>query len=87
MQPDHVLVRLRCNVRREELTLCVRVNRGVPEGLRCTPSGGGVSGGAATVCSDCSALLEGDQLSRHVDELVRRGWSDHLKAGAVVVTC
>jgi len=86
MQPDHVLVRLRCNVRREELTLCVRVNRGVPEGLRCTPSGGG-GGGAAPVCADCSALLQGDRLSRRVNELVRRGWADHLKAGAVIVTC
>ena len=87
MQPDHVLVRLRCNVRREELTLCVRVNRGVPEELRCTPSGGAASGGAAPVCADCSALLQADRLSRRVDELVRRGWCDHLKAGAVVVAC
>ena len=87
MQPDHVLVRLRCNSRREELTLCVRVNRGVPEPLRCTPSGGSPSGGTASVCDDCSALLQGDRLSRRVAELVRRGWSDYLKAGAVVVTC
>ena len=30
MQPDHVLVRLTCNARREELTLCVRVNVACP---------------------------------------------------------
>lgn len=84
MQPDHVLVRLQCNVRHQELNLCVRVNRGVPDALRCTPSGGAVSGGGSPVCPDCSALLQGDRLSRRVDELVRRGWSDHLKAGAVV---
>ena len=88
MQPDHVLVTLRCNVRREELTFCVRVNRGVPEALRCTPGGGGGAGGGTTqVCSDCSALLQGDRLSRRVGELVQRGWSDHLRTGAVVVTC
>lgn len=87
MQPNHVLVRVRCNVRHEELTLCVRVNRGVPEGLRCTPGGGGSSGGASPLCAECMALLQGDRLSRHVDEQVRRGWSDHLRAGAVIVTC
>lgn len=88
MQPNHVLVRVRCNARREELTLCVRVNRGVPEELRCTPSGGGgASGGPAPLCAECMALLQGNRLSHRVDELVRRGWSDHLKAGAVVVTC
>lgn len=87
MQPNHVLVRLRCNVSRQELTFCVRVNRGVPDELRCTPSGGGGSGGGAPFCGDCSALLQGDRLSRRVDELVRRGWSDHVRAGAVIVTC
>lgn len=88
MQPDRVRVRVRCNVRRDELNLCVRVHRGVPEGLRCTPSGGGgSSGGTAPLCDECMALLKGDQLSRRVDELVSRGWSDHLEAGAVVVTC
>lgn len=85
MQPDHVLVRLRCNVRREEFSLCVRINRGIPEALRCTPSGGAASAAAAPVCADCSALLQGDRLSQRVDELVRRGWSDHLDVGAVVV--
>jgi hypothetical protein len=87
MQPDHALVRLRCNVRREELTLCVRVNRGVPESLRCTPSGGGVSGGTAPICADCTALLQGDRLAQRVNELTRRGWSDHIREGAVIVTC
>lgn len=83
----HVLVRLRCNVSHQEFTFCVRVNRGVPEELRCKPSGGGGSGGTAPVCGECSSLLQGDRLSRRVDELVRRGRSDHVKAGAVIVTC
>lgn len=88
MQPDHVLVRLRCNVRRQELEFCVRVNRGVPEALRCTPAaGGGSGGGSSPVCVDCSALLVGDRLSRRVNEVTQRGWSDHLRAGAVVLTC
>lgn len=87
MQPDHVLVRLLCNARHNELAFCVRVNRGVPEALRCTPSGGGRTSGTGSICADCSALLQGDRLSRRVDELVRRGWSDHLAAGAVIVTC
>ena len=86
MQPNHVLVRLRCNVRHAELTFCVRVSRGVPEDLRCTPSSGG-AGGTTEVCAECSALLQPGQLSERVNDLVRRGWSDHLKAGAVVITC
>lgn len=87
MQPDHVLVRLCCNVRRQELSFCVRVNRAVPDALRCTPSRSGGGGSPAQVCSACMSLLQGDRLARRVDELVSRGWSDHLKAGAVVVTC
>lgn len=87
MKPDHVLVRVRCNARREELTFCVRVNRGVPDELRCTPSGGGSSGGGSPLCSDCQALLQGDRLSEAVQEIVRRGWSEHVSAGAVVVSC
>lgn len=88
MQPDHVLVKLRCNRRQEELTFCVRVKRGVPDALRCTPGAGrGSTGGAAPVCDECASLLQGDRLSQRVDDLVRRGWSDHLRTGAVIVTC
>lgn len=88
MQPDHVLVKLRCRVRLQELAFCVRINRGVPEVLRCTPATGGVSGGGTSpLCDECSALLEGDRLSRRVHEMTQRGWSDHMQTGAVVVTC
>lgn len=87
MQPDHVLVRLQCNTRRQEATFCVRVQTGVPAALRCTPSTGAGGGGSSQLCDECRALLQGDKLGQRVQDLVRRGWGDHIKTGAVLVAC
>lgn len=87
IQPNYVKVQLRCSRRQESLELCVRVDRGVPEDLRCTPSGSAASGTGSGVCDECDALLRGDELAQMVNELTRRGWSDHRREGAVLVGC
>jgi hypothetical protein len=84
--PNHVLTRLECRSHRESLNLCVRVDRGVPEKLRCTPSGG-LGLGGSSLCRECSDLVVGNRLRDEVNARTRRGWDDHLKAGAVVVGC
>lgn len=88
MQPNnHVRVRIVCRKRGRELSLCVQVSRGVPAPLRCTPQGGG-SGGGPDVCAECRRLLlERGRITEVVNDLIRRGWNDHLKDGAVVVAC
>lgn len=88
METHYVLVRLECRARRQNLTLCVPVKRGVPAQLRCTPSsGGGSSSGGFPLCSECEGLTKSPRLAEAVDERIRRGWSDHVAAGAVVLTC
>jgi hypothetical protein len=87
VQPDHVKVLLECTRRRESMNLYVRVRRGVPPELRCQPGGGGVSLGTGNpLCEKCQSLLR-DGLGEVVDDLTRRGWSEHVKAGAVMVAC
>lgn len=87
MQPHHVKVLLRCTRRRESMELCVRVHRGVPEELRCRPGGGLSLAGGSPLCEECQALLDGQRLGDVVNDLTRRGWSEHVKAGAVIVAC
>ncbi len=88
MQPNWVRVSLRCKHRGQAVDLCVRVSRGVPDGLRCQPGGGSAFGGGPDVCDECKRLLSDDaRLREVVDDLTRRGWNDHIKAGTVVVAC
>lgn len=88
MQPNWVGVSLRCKDRGQTLNLCVQVSRGVPDELRCQPGGGSASGSGPDVCAECRRLLsDAGRLREVVDDLIRRGWSDHVKAGAVVVAC
>lgn len=90
MQPNYVKVEIRCGTRGNAISLCVRVDRGVPPQLRCTPSGGaGSSAGSAQTCRKCDALLTkgGNRLSEQVQQLIARGWDTHLRFGAVQVTC
>lgn len=91
MQPNYVKVEIRCGTSGNSIPLCVRVDRGVPPQLRCTPSGGaaGSSAGSAHTCRKCDALLTegGNRLSEQVQRLIARGWDAHLRAGAVHVTC
>jgi hypothetical protein len=88
MQSNWVSVSLRCKDRWQRLNLCVQVSRGVPPELRCQPGGGSASGSGPDVCGECTRLLSDPaRLREVVEDLTRRGWSDHVKAGAVVVAC
>ena len=88
MQPNYVKVEIRCGTNGSAIPLCVRVDRGVPPQLRCTPSGG-AAGSSAHTCLKCDALLTegGNRLSEQVQQLIARGWDTHLRAGAVHVIC
>ena len=81
-----VNARLTCRHGRER-TFCVRVDREVPEKLRCSPGGGGVDGGGTLTGCECSAGLTGADLTRLVIDAVRRGWGRWMSIGAVVVEC
>ena len=87
MQPDHVLVRVRCNTRRQEVTLCVRVNRGVPDQLRCTPSGGVGGGGASHSVASVQPCCKAIDFHVELTSSFAAAGRHHVKAGAVVVTC
>ena len=88
MQPNHVKVHLICTRHREFMDLCVRVDRGVPEDLRCQASGGSISLGTDNpLCQQCQDLLQGQRLAERVNDLTRHGWSEHVRDGAVVVAC
>jgi hypothetical protein len=87
MSPRHVLVVLACA--HGEVRLCVPVERGVPDELRCSPGGAiGRGSGGPSVCDGCRRLLnEPGALRELVNDLTRRGWSEHVKAGAVRISC
>lgn len=88
MQPDHVKVLLKCTQHRQSMDLCVRIHRGVPDPLRCQAGGGGVPLGSGNpLCRECQAMLQGQRLGEVVNDLTRHGWSEHIKAGAVIVAC
>jgi hypothetical protein len=87
MQPNYVNVLVRCQRHGKSISACVRVQRGVPEELRCQPGGGIPLGGGNPLCQECQDLLRGSRLQDVVNNLTRRGWSDHIKASAVVVSC
>jgi hypothetical protein len=88
MQPNHVKVLLKCIRHRQSMELCVRVDRGVPEDLRCQAGGGSISLGTGNpLCQQCQDLLQGQRLAERVNDLTRLGWSEHVRAGAVVVAC
>jgi hypothetical protein len=86
-QPNYVSVLVKCSRHGQSINACVPVQRGVPEPLRCQPAGGVPLGGGSPLCEECQELLRGPRLRDVVNDLTRRGWSDHIKAGAVVVAC
>lgn len=88
MRPDYVLVTLRCTTRPAQppVELCVKVERGVPDEIRCTPSGGAAGNVGGPSCPRCAELLAG-RINEVVNDLTRRGWAEHVKAGSVIVEC
>ena len=77
--PNWVRTILRCPTHRQEATYCVRVDQGVPQPLRCQPSGGR----GMPMCS-CAVSVSGD-LQRLVADAVRRGWGEWIRKGAVAI--
>jgi hypothetical protein len=73
-----------------ETTWCVRVERGVPERLRCIPrgGGGGVSGGEV-ICPACgkSCGMSTTGLERRVADALHGSVDDWIRRGAVVIDC
>ena len=89
MQPNYVRVLLRCTRDHSSTEFCVRVERGVPDPIRCNPGGPVSSAGAVggSRCSNCSEILLPGRLSEAVNERTRRGWADSIRDGAVVLDC
>ena len=74
--------------RRDCATLCVRVEREVPDPLRCSPGGGGVGGGGgATSPLDCpcGGRFDTTDLGGRVADALRRGLGQWVRLGAVVI--
>lgn len=87
--PNFVSVELRCRCG-DSVTWCVRVNRGVPAQLRCSPGGGGGGGGSREIrCGRCGhrCFPSIGAFENAVHSAIDRGWAPHIKAGAVVVEC
>lgn len=85
---NYTKVRLECGGGGPPISLCVRVERGVPSKLRCTPGGPASASNGSDGCPRCADLLtDGGKLREVVNGLTRRGWDDHVKAGAVVIRC
>lgn len=87
MNQNFVKVSIKCTSMRRSLDFCVRVDRGVPDQLRCQPSGGSGASGPSGVCPDCEILLQPGRLATRVNQLVSRGWSEYVREGSVVIAC
>lgn len=70
--------------------ICVRVDREVPEPLRCSPGGGSVgsgTGGATVADCPCGGRFDTSDLGQRVADLLRRGLGQWVRRGAVVLDC
>lgn len=68
--------------------ICVKVDRQVPARLRCSPGGGtvgGGGGGGASPDCPCGGRLDISELTRRVNDAMRRGIGDWMRLGAVVI--
>ncbi len=84
---NYVKSRLSCR-HGQSIDLCVPVEREVPPPLRCSPGGGSLGGGQWSLCAVCTRLLKDSLVLRElVNDQTRRGWGDHIRAGAVVIGC
>jgi hypothetical protein len=82
----NVIIRCRCG---EQQSWCVRVDRNVPEPLRCVPVGGGGGGPSAIVCRRCGdrCFDSPHALERATEEAVRAGWGRWVPQSAVILHC
>jgi hypothetical protein len=82
-----VVLRCRCG---DQQRWCVRVDRSVPEPLRCVPGGGGGGGvSSAIICRRCGdrCFDSPHALERATQEAVRGGWGQWVPQGAVILNC
>jgi hypothetical protein len=72
---------------RDCATICVRVDREVPEPLRCSPGGGTVGGGGTSSPLDCACggRFDTADLTRRAGEALRRGLGQWIRRRAVVI--
>jgi hypothetical protein len=85
--PNLVLVEIRCGCG-ERMRWCVRIDRNVPEPLRCAGGGGG--GTARDIrCPKCGRrCFDSPQtLERAANEATPGGWGRHQREGVVVLEC
>lgn len=81
-------VAVRCRECGQEMRWGFPVGTSVPEPLRCTPEEV-PSGGGVVSCRRCLApCFHGtDQLREAVRSALSLGWEDHLKEGAIRLSC
>jgi hypothetical protein len=87
--PNLVRVEIRCGCG-ERMPWCVRIDRNVPEQLRCGGGGGSGGGGPRDVrCSKCGRRCfdSPEALERAANQATRGGWGRHQREGAVVLEC
>lgn len=85
-----VSVQLPCGGCGNAMSWCVRIDRNVPEPLRCVPSGGGSGpGGTGVRCPRCGRTCFDsiDAFERAVEGALRGGWGRHLREGVVIIEC
>lgn len=89
--PEHnfVWVELRCNGCGNATRFCSRIERNVPERLRCTPTGGPGGAPSDVRCPTCGrrCFASPYDLELVVEQEARGRWDRHIKAGAVVIGC
>ncbi len=85
---NFVSVRIHCRCS-EIASWCVRIDRNVPEPLRCTPRGGGGGGATAVLCPRCGQRCFDSpaDLEAATNAATRSGWGEWIREGAVVLEC
>jgi len=82
-------VKIECRCGGRSTTWCVRIDRGVPERLRCIAGGGGGGGSSEVRCGKCGhrCFPSVSAFESAVRSAVDRGWDRHIRNGVVVVEC
>jgi len=84
MDPHWVKTVVRClRHHRDTSQMCVRVERGVPEELRCAPGGGGIGGRMAAM--DCPCGGQFTDLAQRVLDALRHDLNHWRRLGFVLI--
>jgi hypothetical protein len=88
VRPEWVTTIIHClRHNRDSAPICVQVDRGVPDELRCSPGGGSVGGGggASSLDCPCGGRFDTSDLSQRVADAMRRRLNEWKSRGAVVI--